>query len=274
MKRPARRVTEPRPQANLCRIAVSALITTALLLSAPPPAHAQVLVTDTAAIASNHADSALSYAKQALQYTKQLDQYANEVSQLAQQIQMVQNIVMKAQSLGSNIQLFDGQNLQYIVDTDSIVQSACPGVGSGLVANLLGSLASALSPNQPIATRQQMICAQIVLYQVDEYNKTAQALNQIGMENMTTLAKLNQLIGLVDTLGTSANATAQAVNVTATVQAALGTWQTEIQADEAIVQSLQHQQAVLATVAMKGSNTVLGTLVQAAALQAAFTVNQ
>ncbi|RUL66563.1 hypothetical protein EKH79_01685 [Dyella dinghuensis] len=252
-------------------LAIALSLAASLLAS---PVNAQVFVTDQAAIAANHADATASYVKQGLQYAKQAQQYATQVEQLSQEVAMAQNILMKAQSLGHNIQLFDGQPLQPITDSESVIQSACPGADAGVIGDLLSSLASALSPNEPIAKRQQMICAQIVIFQIDEYNKTADALNQIGTVNMSTLAKLNDLIASVDTLGTSSNATAQAANITATMQAALGTWRTEIQADEDIIQTLKQQQSVLATVAMKGSNTVLGTLVQAAALQTAFEVNQ
>lgn len=199
--------------------------------------------------------------------------YARQFEQLQQETQTLQNILMQAQSLGTNINLFGGQ-LQKITDSDSIIQSACPGAGAGLVGSLLNSLTSALSPNQPIATRQQMICAQIVIFQIDEYNKTADALNAIGGTSTTTLEKLNSLIASVDTLGKTTNAQAQAAGVNATVVTAMATWQTQIRADEAVIQALKQQQAILATVAMKGNNTLLGNVVQAAALKAAFTINQ
>lgn len=228
-------------------------------------ASAQVLVTDTSAIASNHADASASYLRQGLQYARQ-------AQQLAQEVAMLNNILMKAQRLGTNVSLFDGQ-LQEIDDLDQVVQSACPGADQGLVANLLNTLSSALSPDQPITKRQQVICAQIVLFQIDEYNKTAKALNAIGGMNTSTLDKLNELIALVDTLGETSNAQAQAASISATVITAMGTWQSQIEADEKIIATLQQQQAVLATLAMKGNNTVLGNVIQAAALKAAFDID-
>ena len=42
---------------------------------------------------------------------------------------------------------------------------------------------------------------------------------------------------------------------------------------DAMIKTLQQQQQILAHVALKGSNTILGTVVQAAALKAAFTIN-
>ncbi|WP_431635330.1 hypothetical protein ACQVBX_16040 [Dyella sp. KULCS107] len=226
---------------------------------------AQVLVLDQGAITASHADASASYIRQGLQYARQAEQ-------LAQQVATVQNILVQAQSLGTNISLFDTQ-LKEITNTDQMIQSACPGAESGIMGDLIGSLASVLTSNQPLAKRQQMLCAQIVVFQIDEYNKTAKALNAIGTANTSTLNKLNSLIATVDTLGKTSNAEAQAAGINATVTTAMATWQAQIKADDAVIATLQKQQAILATVAMKGSNTILGNVVQATALKAAFTIN-
>jgi hypothetical protein len=200
--------------------------------------------------------------------------YARQFEQLQQEVATVQNILMKAQNLGTDISLFDS-NLQLISNPDSIINSACPGAGGGgIVGSALNSLASALNPNQPVATRQQMICAQIVTYEVDEYNKTATALNAMGSVHDSTLNKLNSLIASVDTLGKTSNAQAQTAGVNLNVVTAMSTWQTQIKADDAIIETLKKQQSILAKVAMNGNATPLGTLVQATALKAAFTINQ
>ncbi|HEY0198837.1 MAG TPA: hypothetical protein VGC19_09885 [Rhodanobacter sp.] len=270
MNNTASHQTMHRPSSRKTGLVVALTLAFGLVASS---VSAQVFVTDKLAITSNHEDSALSYAKQGLQYGKQLEQLTHEVQTDASTLATLQNILMQAQNLGTNIQLFDSQ-LQEITNTDQIIQSACPGAGAGIVGDLLNSLTSALSSNQPVTTRQQMICAQIVIFQIDEYNKTAKALNAIGSANTSTLSKLNSLIASVDTLGKTSNAEAQAAGISATVTTAMGTWQSQIKADDAVIATLQKQQALLATVAMKGSNTLLGNVVQAAALKAAFTVNQ
>jgi len=233
---------------------------------------AQVIVSDPILEGSNaavDATTAASFARQALQLEQEVQSALNTYAQL-------QNILMQAQSLGSNITLFDSPMTEIQgAQIDQLIDSACPGAsGGGLLGGALNALSSALSQNTPIATRQQQICAVIVNLQIDEYNKTVKALNAVGQSSNTTLSKLNNLIAAVDTLGKTSSATTQATGAIATLTAALGTWQTQIKADDATIKALQQQQSTLAKVAMYGNNTLLGNVVQATALKAAFTINQ
>jgi len=230
---------------------------------------AQVIVSDPILEGSGaaiDASTAASYARQALQLEQEVQSAANTYAQL-------QNILMQAQNLGTNISLVSTP-LTQISDSSQIVASACPGAGGGIVGDVLTALSSALSANEPVTTRQQMICAQIVTYQVDEYNKTVVALNAVGQFSSTTLTKINNLITSVDTLGKTSNAQAQAQSIQLNLEAAMKTWETQVQSDEYMIKALQHQQGVLAKVAMNGSNTILGNVIQASALKLAFTVNQ
>lgn len=231
---------------------------------------AQVIVSDPILEGSGaaiDASTAASYARQALQLEQEVQSAANTYAQL-------QNILMQAQSLGSNISLVSTP-LQKISNSGPIIDAACPGAGgSGIVGEALNAISSALNPNQSIASRQQVICSTIVVYEIDEYNKTVDALNAVGQYSATTLSKLNDLIASVDTLGKTSNAQAQAANINVALAAAMHTWQAQISSDQEMVSALQAQQSILAKVAMHGNPTALGTLVQATALKAAFTINQ
>jgi len=197
-----------------------------------------------------------------------------EVNSATNTYAQLQNILMQAQSLGNNISLFD-KPLTPITNYDPIISAACPGAGGGsIVGEALNAISSALNANASVASRQQIICTQIVVYQIDEYNKTVNALNVLGQYSNTTLAKLNTLTSSVSTLGTSSAAQTQAQQYSANVSTAMHTWQTQIQSDEEMVSALQKQQSILAKVAMNGNPTILGTVIQASALKLAFTVNQ
>jgi hypothetical protein len=56
------------------------------------------------------------------------------------------------------------------------------------------------------------------------------------------------------------------------MQEAIGLWQTAIKGDDAMIQSLQQQQQILSHVAMKGSNSVLGNVVQVGVLAGALAI--
>lgn len=234
--------------------------------------HAQVLVTDTAAISTTEegfksqlAQTLAQYSRQGLQYAKQLDQYYQEVEQYKQ-------LLMTVKGLGANISLTSNK-LETIKDPSELIDQNCPGTSGGsVVGTLVTSFASTLTLNKPITESQQQICANIVTLQVDEYNRTVAILDQL-VQYGGTLQKLNKLANEVSTLGTATGATTQAANFSAITAQAMHDWQTAVAGDEAVIKALSEQQRILGKVALRGSNTVLGTVVQAAALKTAFEVN-
>jgi hypothetical protein len=229
-------------------------------------ANAQWAVIDVASITQNQSGFAAQLAKTVDQYTTQLQQYQQEVQQY-------QQLLMSVQGLGTNIS-FTSNKLSQITDPSMLIEQNCPGTSGGsVVGSLVTSLSSTISASQPITTSQQQICANIVTVEIDEYNKTVIIVNQLNQYG-GTLQKLNALANQVNTLGATSGATTQAATYSASMATNMAQWQASIAGDKALVDSLNQQQAILSKVALKGSNTVLGNVVQAAALKAAFTVNQ
>jgi hypothetical protein len=235
-------------------------------------AQAQVLVTDTAAIAANEegfksqlAQSVAQYTRQGLQYSKQLEQYYQQVEQYKQ-------LLMTVKGLGTNISISSNQ-LQPITDPTELVDQNCPGASGGsTAAGLVTSIASTISGNTPITAAQQQICANITVLQIDQYNRTIAILGKLD-EYGSTLQKLNKLSNEVSTLGAASGATTQAATYSATTAYAMQHWRAAIAGDEAIIQALNKQQSILAKVALRGSSSAVGTVVQAGALKAAFSVD-
>lgn len=214
--------------------------------------HAQVIVEDPTSIA-----------KQISQYATQLDQYRQEVQQYEQ-------LLMKVQGLGTNISFMPSTlNQMSEADTAQLIEQNCPGTPG--LQGLITSIASSISPTKPIIASQQQICASIVALQVDEYNRTVFIVNKLA-EQATTLQKLNDLANAVDTLGKTNGATTQIDNYATTVAKGMTDWQTQVAADEALIKALTAQQQVLSHVAMKGSNTVLGNVVQVGVLAGALAI--
>lgn len=209
---------------------------------------------------------------QGTQLAKQLLQLEQQIQSYATQLEQLRNILTRIQSLGSNISM-TSKSLQPLDGTqsDKLVEQACPGPGvslggvvSGVISGLLGN-----SSNQPITERQQLICKQIVLLQIDEYNITAEALGELTLQQ-STVQKLSDIVNSISTMGESSSASSQAQQFMSQLQAASDTWKKQVEADESMIATLQQQQAVLSRVALHGSNTVLGDIVQAGAFALAF----
>jgi hypothetical protein len=118
---------------------------------------------------------------------------------------------------------------------------------------------------------QQQICASIVTLQVDEYNRTVFIVNQLNQYG-TTLQKLNDLANTVNTMGTANGATTQVNTYAVTIAKGMNDWQTNIAGDEALIKALTSQQQILSHVAMKGSNSILGNVVQVGVLAGALAI--
>lgn len=248
--------------------ALTASILCAGLLSAGL-VRAQVVVSDPileAAQGTSNVTQGTQLAKQILQYEKQIQQYATQLEQL-------RNMLTKIESLGTGISLVP-KTLEPLSssDQDKLVDQACPGAPAG---GVVGSAISGLlgGSDQPLTERQNLICREIVMIQIDEYNITAHALGSLTAQ-ASTVQKLNDIINSISTFGESSSATSQAEQFMSQLKLAGDTWQKQIEADEKMVATLRQQQGVLAKVALNGSNTLLGNVVQAVALKAAFTINE
>lgn len=227
-------------------------------------ANAQVIVVDPTSISANESGFASQLAKTVEEYAKQIQQYETQLNQYAQMLSSIEG-------LSSGMSLLPTQ-LQQITDSNSLIQANCPGAtGGGILGGLMNSLASLTG--QSIVDSQKQICAQIVTTQIDKYNKTVVLLNQ-----MTTYAdqfkQVEQILASVSTQADAGRAANQAADYNNALNTQVNNWQAEVKADDAIISTLQAQQDLLAKKAMRGGNTILGNLVQAGALKAAFTINQ
>jgi len=213
-----------------------------------------------------------SYIQQGYQWAMQQQQHLTQLEQFQKEVAQYEQILMTVQGLGTNIS-FGSNQLQPITDYSSLIDQNCPSsTGSSIVSSAVTAIASSISPTQSISDSQQQLCAQITMVQIDEYNKT------IGIANLLdtyggTLQKLNQLANEVNSLGTTSGATTQAATYSASVTSAMSEWQSQVAGDEGIIKALEQQQSVLAKVAMRGQNTILGNVMQAGALAAWFKAN-
>jgi hypothetical protein len=243
-------------------------LTLTLLGTLAGAVHAQVLVTDSTAISTTEegfksqlAQTVEQYTKQGLQYEKQLDQYKQQVQQYEQILTSIQNLATGGITLTS-------ERLTPISDASNLIQQSCPGAnGGGMLGNMTSIVTSSF--DNSITKNQQNICAQIVLAQVEKYNKTVKMINdtqQFGQELQQITASLSKVSTQGDSNKVAANTGAHSEQLVWEMQE----WQSQVKKDDAIIATLQQQQSLLAKVALNGSNTILGNVVQAGAFAAAF----
>ncbi len=243
-------------------------LTLALLGIFAGAAHAQVLVTDTAAISTSEEGFKSQLAQTIEQYTKQGLQYAKQLDQYRQQVQQYEQILTAIQGLATGGITLTSGRLTPISDASNLIQQSCPGANGG---GILGSMTSIVTSSfdNSITKNQQNICAQIILTQVDKYNKTVKMVNdtqQFGQELQQITASLSKMNTQGDSDRVAANAGTHSEQLAWEMQ----DWQSQMEKDDAVSSTLQQQQGILARVALNGSNTILGNVVQAGAFAAAF----
>jgi hypothetical protein len=222
---------------------------------------AQILVYDQTNTTANQQGFASQLAKTIDQYTTQLKEYAT-------QLQQYQQMLSSVTSLSNGLSLQTNQ-LQPVTDVASLIQGKCSDSSSagGLVSSVMNSMSSLMTQN--ISQTQKMICAQIVTVQVDKYNKTVAMLNKMNGYG-SQFQQLESIARAADTLADTGRTSAQVEKYTSAVTTEMANWQAEMKANDAVIATLQDQQAILGHIALKGSPTLLGTVVQATTFAAAF----
>jgi hypothetical protein len=242
------------------RVALALLLITSFVAR---PVDAQVLVTDTAAIASNEKNQALLLAKMVDQYTQMVEQYTAMLTDL--------------RSLNLNVATIDNQ-LQPIADASSLVKQACPGATdvSGMASNLVGLNVAEMK--EDIRTSQTKICQRITLLQIDKYNKVVNMLNRMniyfaGLQQVTS--KADQLAKKADhALGNRDMVKYQADQLQATLVIEMSNIEHQLRANDAAIATLQAQQSMLGKVALKGSQSLVGDAMSVIAFGAALNIDK
>lgn len=226
------------------------------LFTAPVAAQWQVI--DEASIAQdgkNFVETVAHYAKEIAQFEAVLDHYAQQLISLAG---------MKFTQPVMNTTLVEVPLTQGMDET-------CPN-NTG-VTGIANELLQLVAPdfNKPIVASQLQICQQIVMRRNHQYNLTVNMLNRLQGTYSQYLQQYENLAALVgNSQGALAGSQSAIIRGSANLETEMKNWQAQIQTDEQIINYLQSQQAMLGKMAMRGKNTVLGNVVQAATLKLAF----
>jgi hypothetical protein len=158
-------------------------------------------------------------------------------------------LVSSINGLSTGLSLVPNQ-LQQISDPSSLIQANCQSSsGSGIAGIAMNALSSLNS--QSITATQQQICATIVTTEVDKYNKTVAVLNDMGQYN-TMFQQVQQVNQAVQTLADNGRANNQTQVYSSAVTTEMSNWHAQMEADDAIISTLQQQQDMLSRVSLNG----------------------
>jgi len=210
------------------------------------------------------------YAEQAKRWAKTMQQYQAQVQHYADQVAFWQQMLVKLQGL--SFESFALQNQFKKIPDDYGMSDECPGVSGGLAGDITSALQSFV-PNMggDVVKQQRQICQLIVMTKNRKYNMTVDYLQAISTaikdlahisddrENKVGVNTGN-LTGIIDDTSRYA----------ANIDTAEKTWKSDMEQSDTQIQMLLQMQSNLSRRAMNGQPSPLGTLVNVAAMKAAF----
>lgn len=236
-------------------------------------ASAQVLVHDQGILTSNQegfksqlGTTVSNFAKTVKKYEEDIAQYQAVLQHYQQQLVSLTHMNLNLPTMQNNYQEISGS------DAQQQVADACPSTdGSGPMGAAM-DLLQVFTPsvNASILQNQRTICEQIQFRQIDKYNLTVRMMKRLQdySANVTKLQQQAEAGGTSQGASTGANTNIQ-LNITA-LDGEMKAWNGQIAADDQIASYMQSQQNVQAQQILRGSNTVLGNVIQAGAFAAAF----
>lgn len=203
------------------------------------------------------------------QYSKQIEQFRQQVQQYTLQLQQYQQMLSTIQNIPNSVSLSPNQ-LEHVTNTGALVRGKCSGnSGAGrLVSTVMNSMSSLMT--QSITQTQQVLCEQIVLTQIKKYNETVDMINQLHDKYGNQLQRLESAFGSSASMADTGRSAGQAQKYSDGLATEMSNWQARMKADDAVIETLQQQQSILGHVALKGSSTRLGNVIQATTFAAAF----
>lgn len=201
------------------------------------------------------------YAEQAKRWVATARQYRDTIDHYRQQLINLKQL---------NVTLFAMQNTFKKVAPDYNVADICHVEGGGglSLTNILQSLALDLSGS--VTKQQAEICRSIVMLQNRKYNDTVDYIDQLSKagQELEAIEKERATVGTEQ--GKLAANDNEAERFQNRVTDAQQKWQSNMIQSDAQIAMLQDMQDALARRAMNGSHDVLGEVVDALALKAAF----
>lgn len=208
-----------------------------------------------------------------IEYGKDLDRWIETAKHYTDTVSFWQEQLVKIQSL--QFSLFQIQQQFPKLPPDFGVAQACPGASgfSGDITSALSNFAGKLTGGD-VTSQQRDVCVLIEMTKNQKYEATRLYLERLGTQT-SSLQKLAQLriTEVLQSPGKLQSYQADTGKYTADMAQAREMWRTNVEQLDAQIEMLQRRQAVLSRQALDGDpNNTIGTLVNMAALKAAFSL--
>jgi hypothetical protein len=193
------------------------------------------------------------YSEQLMRWKRTLEQYQNQLIQ-------IQGVVM---AFG----LPEGKPVTRVPDNYMVVERC----GGGFSLSSLTQVFQ-INPTGNIIEQQKQLCANIQRMQNTKFNYTVDFFTQYAPKLQDELKQSETRRNSSNTQGNVAAADNDALRIGNTADANFQTWQANIQAYDSYIASMENNQRILAKAAMKGKESLLGTMIKTGALKGALEV--
>jgi len=235
-------------------------------LSPAPEANAQWLVQDPAAIFT----AVQEYATQAKRWIETAQHYKDTIQHYADQVAFWKQQLVKLQGL--NLEVFKLENQFRHIPEDANLAETCPGAVRSHFD--ITTVLESLVPNMggDIVKEQNRVCESILRSNNRKYNLTVDYYNflKTSMKDLETIHS-DRLSKVGESVANLSSILTDTQRYAANIDEARKKWEGDVAQQDLVLSMLTAQQAMLARRAMNGSPSPLGTLVNTAALRAAFT---
>ena len=190
-------------------------------------------------------------------------QYAKEVQHMTQQLtQPLQAFQMSSMSFGPQFQRRSEQEG---------VSERCQGSGSGsIVGELFTTLGLDLGGD--VVAQQRRLCTMIVVLENKKYNDSVEAMNKLVNETQTEITTQAGKIRSSDTNGANDSNHASATSNIQQILVNYQSTQERMRMYDDLISVLKESQKALATRALKGQSSALGTMVNTGVLAGALSL--
>ncbi|KRA20932.1 MULTISPECIES: hypothetical protein [unclassified Lysobacter] len=197
--------------------------------------------------------------------------YANDAKSWLDQLNHMKQQLINMQSLLSSVSMPNGTTWTKVNANTYLVEESCNRGGGGLsVSGLLSMIG--LDPAGDWVAKQKEICVNIRRARNEKYNYTVEFVMNVAPQMQNMLKTVNTRRNSSNTQGNVAAVDSSSNEISNDLALKFQIWQGQMQTYDVYIATMEENQRTLAYKAMKGQQTILGSLVKTGALATALKV--
>ncbi|MEG3789131.1 hypothetical protein V1318_03250 [Lysobacter sp. CCNWLW3] len=197
--------------------------------------------------------------------------YANDAKSWLDQLNHMKQQLINMQSLLSSVGMPNGTTWSTVNAKTYLVEESCNRGGGGLNLSSLLTMFN-LNPGGDIVAEQKKICTAIRQARNEKYNYTVRFVMETAPQMEAMLKNVQSQRNGDNSQGNVTNVATSSTQISNDLALKFQMWQGHMQTYDVYIASMEENQRVLAYKAMKGQQTILGSLVKTGALATALKV--